>query len=109
MSDYQQRFIQPFSRDDGDKWLELSVIYSQPSIIIQYESSLIPQTWEFVGSAFQVIQVPDIGFCLNQEVRIRPLKPQLIRWRDVSQQYLIWLRLVPYVREGSLMIWELQP
>lgn len=93
-------------RGAGDKWFGFQATFSYPQVLIQYESELVRETWDYLGRAFCLLQVESY-WAVAEWGRIWPNRPTLLSWNLPSANpYRLELRLVRYLQPGRLRVWE---
>ena len=99
-----------FSRDiqdgEGDFYLEIPSLFVNRNIIVSY--SELPQTWEYFGRIFKIQDFTRIGKVIVNEAVLRPNYPNFLEWADTSG-YRIAFRLVKYIKQGKLDIFQSTP
>jgi hypothetical protein len=97
-----------FQNFGGGRFEELPPILTARELILEYESVNMPDTWGFLGRAYQVLPYAS-GNVINEVVELRPKHRNLIRWRDEPKIYYLTVRLVRYVKEGTMRVYESTP
>lgn len=92
----------------GDSWIVIPPVCTAPAILAEYESIDIPESWDFLGRIFKFVKEGD-DLVIDQAVDLWPNRLNLATWRREHDSYFCQVRLVPYIKEGTLRLFEVTP
>lgn len=100
-------FNRVLDSNDGDRWLLIGDAIQQRFLSIKYESALIPETWDYLGAAYQLRQIGG-DWTICDRVNLRPGRANLVQWKNSTPPYRVELRLVKYLRAGVMVVQGLE-
>lgn len=101
---YSQIHSRNFTDDEGDRYYEPTLIIPGKNLIVEY--SELPQTWEYFGRIFKINDFTGLGKVITDESVLRPNYANFCNFAE-SGNYRIAIRLVKYIKAGSLKIYQI--